>query len=332
MKPLRFERRLCIRKALGVSKQVATTLDPRGWVEPPLLRYTGWKERKLGMRRGLVGILFALSLLHGQQSLDRAQELYQRTDYNGSLRLLHEIPKPVAPVYCLMGQNYFMQGEYKKATDSFEKALALQPSNSVYAHWLGRAFGRRAETSGPFMAVSHASKARQYFERAVALDPENEEAMNDLFDFYLQAPGFLGGGYEKAERVAERIAQQNEAEGYFARAQLADRRKQFDTAEEQLRRAMELAPRQVGRVLDLARYLAKRGRIAESEAAFDKAEQLAPNAPNVDFARARTYIEQKRNLDQAKTLLVRYLHSDLTPDDPPRAQAEKLLRQVTGVS
>ena len=131
--------------------------------------------------------------------------------------------------------------------------------------------------------------------------------------------------------MAQRIAAHNEAEGHFAEAQLADKRKQFETAEEQLRRAMELAPRQVGRVMDLARYLAKHGRIQESEAAFDHAERLAPNNPDVSFARARVYIEQKRNLDKARELLNKYLRSDLTPDDPPREQAEKLLKQASGV-
>jgi len=285
--------------------------------------------------RGLIGILLAISCGFAQGSLQRAEELYNKTDYRESLALLREVSPPhdvfpnPAAAYNLIGRDYFMLGEYKKATDAFQKAFALEPSNSVHAHWLGRAFGRRAETSGPFLAPAHASKARQYFEQAVALDPSNAEAMNDLFDFYLQAPGFLGGGYEKAEQIAKRIAQRNEAEGHFAEAQLADHRKQYDTAEQQLRRAMELAPHQVGRVLDLARYLAKRGRIPESEAAFDKAVQLAPNSPNVYFARARTYIEGKRNLDKAKALLIKYLQSDLTPDDPPREQAEKLLKQVS---
>src|SRR5579872_5774399 len=191
------------------------------------------------MMRGLILLLLALSGLNGQDSFQRAEELYKRTDYRGSLAILHALGESNAIVDSLAGQNYFMLGEYKKATDSFEKAVMLEPSNSVYVHWLGRAFGRRAETSSPFLAPGHAAKARQYFERAVALDPTNEEALNDLFDFYLQAPGFLGGGYEKAERIADRIAQQNAAEGYFARAQLADKRKQYDTAEEQLRRAME---------------------------------------------------------------------------------------------
>jgi cytochrome c-type biogenesis protein CcmH/NrfG len=92
-----------------------------------------------------------------------------------------------------------------------------------------------------------------------------------------------------------------------------------------------LAPRKVRRVLDLARYLAKRGRISESEAAFNRAKELAPDAPAVSFARAQTYIEQKRNLDQAKALLQQYLRSNLTPDDPSRQQAEKLLQEASGV-
>ncbi len=276
--------------------------------------------------------LIALSCLYGQDTLKRAEEFYQRTDYKSSLSLLRDIPNPSGDVYCLMGRDYFMLGEYKKATDALEKAIALEPSNSIYAHWLGRSFGRRAELANPFSAPMNASKARQYFERAVALDPTNEEALNDLFDYYLQAPGFLGGGYDKAEQIAKRITERNEAEGHFAQAQLADKRKQFDTAEEQLRRAMELAPRQVGRVLDLARYLAKRGRFEESEVVFEKAEEISPNTPKVYFARARVYIEQKRNLDKAQDLLIKYLHSTLTPDDPPREQAERLLKQARGVS
>jgi tetratricopeptide (TPR) repeat protein len=266
----------------------------------------------------------------GQSGLKRAEKLYQQTDYQASLALLRQSGPAVAAVYCLEGQNYFMLGDFKKATDAFEKALAAEPSDSEYAHWLGRGYGRRAETSNLLLAPRYASKARQYFEKAVALDPNNGEALNDLFDYYLEAPGFLGGGYDKAEQVAKRIAAHNEAEGHFAEAQLADRRKQFDSAEEQLRRAMELAPRQVGRVIDLAKYLAKHGRIQESEATFDRAERIAPNSPQVEFARARVYVDQKRNLDKARELLKKYLESQLTPDDPSREQAEKLLRQIAG--
>src|ERR1700733_11879123 len=262
--------------------------------------------------------------------LSAAEELYGRTDYQASLSLLYQSGQAGGKAFYLIGRDHFMLGDYKKATEALEQAFSMEPANSEYAHWLGRSFGRRAETSSLFFAPSYASKARAYFEKAVALDPDNGEALNDLFDYYLEAPGFLGGGYDKAEAIAQRIAERNPAEGHFAEARLADRRKQFDTAEEQLRWAVTMAPRQVGRVLDLARYLARQGRITESEAAFDQAERLAPNSPTVRFTRAQTYVQQKRNLDRAKALLNQYLQSNLTSDDPPRAQAEKLLQEASG--
>jgi tetratricopeptide (TPR) repeat protein len=222
-----------------------------------------------------------------------------------------------------------METDYKKATDAFEKAVASEPDNSEYVHWLGRTWGRRAESANPFMAPSYASRARQYFERAVMLNPHNQEALNDLFDYCLQAPGFLGGGFQKAEAIADRIAQIDPAEGHYARAQIADKRKEFDEAEQQLRRAFELAPRQVGRVIDLAKYVAKRGRFQESEAYFAQAEKMTPNNPRILYERAETYIRNGRNLDEARALLKKYISAtNLTPDDPPRSQAAQLLQKA----
>jgi tetratricopeptide (TPR) repeat protein len=285
--------------------------------------------------RVFILLLLALPGLFGQlpaleDPLSGAEELYRHSDYRASLTLVHESGQTGAKALYLVGRDQFMLGDYKQAAEALERAFSMEPANSEYAHWLGRSLGRRAETSLPFLAPKYASKARIYFEKAVELDPNNEEALNDLFDYYLEAPGFHGCGYDKAEAIAQRIGERNPAEGHFAQAQLADRRRQFDTAEEQLRRAIDLAPRQLGRLLDLARHLARQGRIAESEAAFDQAERLAPNSPKVAFARARMYVEQKRNLDRARDLLNQYLRSDLTPDDPSREQAEKLLKEASG--
>src|SRR5271170_2669965 len=108
----------------------------------------------------------------------RASALYQRTEYEGSLHVLAEDPAPDAANYFLRGKNYFMLGDYKRAIEFLEEALAISPGNSEYELWLGRAWGRRAETSGWLTAGMHASKARQCFERAVALDPRNHEAKN----------------------------------------------------------------------------------------------------------------------------------------------------------
>lgn len=262
--------------------------------------------------------------------MSQARALYQRTEYEDSLRVLAKAPAPDADGYCLSGQNYFMLGQYKQAIELFEKALTVAPRNSEYELWLGRAWGRRAETSGWWTAPLLASKARQHLERAVALDFRSSEAKNDLFDFYLNAPGFLGGGIDKAEAIAKSIATERPPESEFEQAQIADHRKDYAAAEAHLRRAMELAPNQPGRVVDLARYVAKRGRFSESDQLFERARRLAPGLPRVAFAEAKVDIDNHRNLEQARDLLEQYLHASLTPDDPPRQEAEQLLHRAGG--
>jgi Flp pilus assembly protein TadD len=281
--------------------------------------------------RVLSGLLLLVTA--AAASLDvvrRASDLYQRTDYAGSLHVLAEDPAPDAASYLLTGKNYFMSGDYKKAVEFFEKAVAASPTNSEYELWLGRAWGRRAETGGWLTAASHASKARQCFEKAIVLDPGNREAKNDLFSFYLNAPGFLGGGIDKAEAAAKSIALERPAQYENEEAEIADRKKDYAAVEAHFRRAMELAPTEPGRMLDLARYLAKRKRLNESDLLFDQAEKMFPGQPKVGFAEAAVDIENNRSLKKARALLEEYLHANLTPDDPPRQEAEKLLRRIGG--
>jgi Flp pilus assembly protein TadD len=164
----------------------------------------------------------------------------------------------------------------------------------------------------------------------VQLDPRNKEALSDLFEYYLEAPGFMGGGLDKAVSVATQMASIDPVDGQIAQARLAENKKEFVRAEEHLKRAAELAPHQAGRLIALARFLAKQGRIRESDQTFLQAEKIAPNSPQVIYARADTYIEQGRNLDAARKLLKRYLQAQLTPDDPSRSAAEKLLKKASG--
>jgi tetratricopeptide (TPR) repeat protein len=270
--------------------------------------------------------MFAAAVSAASPEWARAHSLYQQTEYRKSLAAL-EGQKDVASLQ-LIGQNLFMMGEYKKATEAFEKAVAQDPNNPKLIHWLGRTYGRRAETANPFAAPGLASKTRQLFEKAVELDPTDKDALGDLLDYYLEAPGFLGGGVHKAESLAQMILREDQAEGHYAQGIVADKKKEYDRAEQQFRRAAELAPRQVGHVLVLARYLSKHGRVKESDALFEQAARMAPNSPKVMFDRANAYIDEKRDLDAARKLLERYVKSPLTPDDPPKERAEALLKKL----
>jgi tetratricopeptide (TPR) repeat protein len=285
------------------------------------------------MSRLATALLLAVCLFAAPApEFERGRALYQRTEYQSSLNLLlpleNHLGNDGAAALQLIGQDYFMLGEYKKSADAFDRALALgNPSQQLYT-WAGRAYGRRAESSGPFTAPGLASRARKYFETAVQMDILNKESSGDLFDYYMGAPGFLGGGANKAQDLARRVAAADPAEGQHLLAVLSERNKDYDTAEQHLRQAIQLAPKQASRVMELARFLAKRGRARECDALFDQAVRMAPENHAMLFYRAQIYIEGNRNLSDARSLLESYLSAPLTPDDPPRERAQELLAKT----
>jgi len=280
------------------------------------------------MRELLLVFWFTLAVVAKTPEWDHAHELYQRTEYTKALSVLESIPHKDVDDLQLIGQCQFMQGNYKQAGEAFEKALTLAPRSSELHRLLGNVYGRRAETGSMFTAPGNARKAHQYFEQAVDLDPSNREAVANLFEYYLEAPGVMGGGLDKAESLIVHLTRLDTPSGHHALAQLEGKRKHYDAEEDQLRRAAALAPRQVGRLIDLARFLSDRGRVKESDEKFSEAARLSPNSPELLFARAETYIAQKRNLKDARQLLERYLSSPLTPDDPPREDARTLLSKT----
>jgi hypothetical protein len=154
--------------------------------------------------------------------------------------------------------------------------------------------------------------------------------MSDLAAYYLAAPGFLGGGLEKAAQLASQIAALDAVAGHSVQARIAEKRQDFSGAEVHLQQAAAMAPRQIDPLLDLARFLARRGKVQKSEQVLATAAEVAPESPRLLFARAE--IIQWRNLKEAQVLLRRYLQMPLTPEDPRGGRAEQLwLRLGLGV-
>src|SRR5579862_865222 len=98
-------------------------------------------------RGGFIGFLACASLWGAGSAFDQAEKLYRSTEYEGSLQLLLAMPDKNAGVFDLMGRNQYQLGEYKKASESLQLAVNADPSSSEYEHWLGKAFGKRADTA-----------------------------------------------------------------------------------------------------------------------------------------------------------------------------------------
>jgi len=281
------------------------------------------------MFRPICLVALASSVLFAQSpDLERARVAYERTDYELALQLLAGIDEPPPTVQALIGKVHYGRGEYKDASDALERAVEAEPQNSEYWNWLGKAFGRRAENSSFLTAPLYAMRCRGAFERAVELDSKNLDAAGNLFDYYLEAPGLLGGGMNKAAGLAVKIRPLSEAQYQYSQAEMARKRKDWGSAEEHYRTAAELEPDEPGWLADLAAFLAGRERYEESDRTFEKAMATEPSKPAVLYQRAVALVESDRNLDEARELLERYLKTELTPDDPPRRDAGRLLSRV----
>jgi tetratricopeptide (TPR) repeat protein len=293
--------------------------------------YVSSEEPRPGLLAGawllLLGLLALRLTAPWAGNLDSARQLYQRTAYEEALSSLAAEGSQDALVLLLAGQIYYQLGNYQEASRQLERAAALQPASAETWLWLGRSLGRQAEAASLFTAYGYARRCREALERAVALDGTHVEAMSDLAAYYLEAPGFLGGGLDKAARLASQIAALDAVAGHAVQARIAERMHEFSGAEAHLQHAVAMAPRQIDHLLELAKFLARRGNVQQSEHVLSTAAAVEPESPRLLFARAELYIQQQRNLMEAQALLRRYLQMPLTPDDPPRRDAERLLAQ-----
>jgi hypothetical protein len=135
-----------------------------------------------------------------------------------------------------------------------EKALRLAGRVARYHRQLAEVQGLIAERSGVFQQVWLARRFRKEIDAAIELDPRDVQARRDLLEFYIVAPGIVGGDLKKSDAVAEQIAAIDAAEGFLAKARLAEHRKDFAQAEAMLRRAAEVRPPSYKAHLALAQF------------------------------------------------------------------------------
>ncbi|HYL05928.1 MAG TPA: tetratricopeptide repeat protein, partial [Thermoanaerobaculia bacterium] len=119
-----------------------------------------------------------------------------------------------------LGKTYFERRQPGPAIEWLKRAVAREPGRSDFHDWLGRAYGIAAQRASVVRQFGLAVKARQEFARAVELDPASPDALEDLIEFQVQAPAFLGGSVEQASRHAAELERRDPLRGRLARAEI----------------------------------------------------------------------------------------------------------------
>ncbi len=222
-----------------------------------------------------------------------------------------------ADLWLWLGKSYFRLRRWDDAIRGFERAELVDPSNSLYHLWLGRAFGRKAEHSPFFLALGPARRVLKEFETAVRLSPGSVDARFDLLEFYLNAPGIIGGGRDHARAQIEEIARVNPRLGRTARARLYEDEKRFDLARQELTQATVEFPDQPAAFVDLADYLFRRMDYAEAEPYARKAvEMTQPPDNKARLELFASWVRLGKNQSEAEKGLKILSLGPLDDDDP----------------
>ena len=229
-----------------------------------------------------------------------------------------------AEAFNLLCRSYWALGEWDRAVTNCEKAVSLESNSATYHHWLGRAYGEKADHSSFFTAAGLAKKVHTEFERAVDLNPDNQEARLDLAEFYLEAPGMVGGGQDKARAQAAILGKTNPSKEHWVYARIAEKNKDAPVAEKEYRTAIELSKGSSNCWLNLAMFLRKQQRYDEMDAAIRKATTPPVTPPEVLVDAAETLSRAGRDFPLAIELVQRYLAGPLV-EEAPAFKAQYLL-------
>lgn len=280
---------------------------------------------------------FGTSFAAARNSVELARSAFSRGRADDALRTLDDALQRHsgnAAAWNLQCRVYLAQGRIDDAVDSCRRAAQLSSGSSEYHLWLGRAYGEKASRSGMVAAYKTAKLVRAEFEAAVKLDGNNREALADLGEYYVEAPRILGGGYDKAERLAQRLAAIDPPRADELRAHIAEAKKDYAGAERSLRAkiAASRSPEDVAQAwMDLGSFYRRRGSWNQMVGALKSgaAADTVHGAALVDGA--STLIQSGHETALAVQWLREYLQSDALSETAPafvvHAQLGALLRK-----
>jgi tetratricopeptide (TPR) repeat protein len=227
----------------------------------------------------------------------------------------------------LLCRAYYTLEEWDQAESSCRKAVSLDPNNGSFHLWLGRVYGEKADRVNFLAAANLAGKVRGEFERAVQLNPKDMDARLDLAEFYIAAPGIVGGGEDKARDQAHSLARVNPAREHWIYARIAEKNKDYTAAEREYHEYIDRSHGDAEAWLNLALFLRRQKRYNEMEQAIVKLSHASIFKPDVLVEAAGMLNRAGRNYPLAIELLNRYL-TDGPVEAAPAFKAHYLLGQL----
>lgn len=238
---------------------------------------------------------------------------------------LHEVPGDALSNF-LLSQIRGAFGDRSTPLALAEKAVALNGRTAKYHRQIAEVLGVTAQRAGAFQQLFLARRFRREIDAALSLDRRDLQALRDLLEFYLLAPGIIGGDRHQAVAVAGRIAGIDAGEGLLSRARIAEFLKDAASRESLLIQAADAQPPAYKARIALAQFYLEGGHanLSAAEAQAKAAMTLDPDRVDAYAVLATIYADRSEWSDLDSTLAISLRK---VPDDavPHYRAAERLL-------
>ena len=238
----------------------------------------------------LSAVLLALAGFHVPQveadapgAIESAQHQFNAGNYAAAIATLQatasQNASSAAAAYWL-GRSYYEIFDYDSAITQLERAVSLEPKNSLYHQWLGRADGGKADRDRSF---SLAKKVKKEFQQAVTLDPSNVPARRDL-EVLPRRPLDRRRQQVRGVDQVDAIAAVDPIQGHLARAlYYREGLKKLADAESEIRQVLSAKPKTADPYFEVANFFETRINRRTYKPLLQSASEVEPDDPRLAF-------------------------------------------------
>ncbi len=291
------------------------------WVAP-VFRTNKFKVKNIAL------LLLLLSPPVLAQNIADARKLYEErkpADAKKILGTFKEGSKDYAEAQYYLGRISFDEKKYDDAEEFLEESVEVDNKVAEYHNWLGNTYGQIAQDANMLKKSSLAPKMRTEWETAVKLKPEYIDPRESLVQYYLQAPGFLGGGVDKAEETAKQIMKMNPARGHAQMGAIYVHEKKIAEAEKEYLEMVKIDPQTRAR---LGNFYLNQKMYDKSFALSEEALKKDPNDMVAMYVIGRTSAVSGTKLERGEECLKKYLQYTPKTNEPSHAGATMRLAQI----
>jgi len=264
-----------------------------------------------------------------QSNVEKAKKLWEaknNTEAKKILTAINDDSKDYAAAQYYLGRITASEGKFDDAVDFFEEAIDANEKVAEYHTWLGNTLATIAQSANPIRQGMLAPKMKNAWEKSIELDKNDIDSRKSLIQFYLQAPGFMGGSVDKAKEMAQQISKIKPAEGHLQMGNIFIKEKNYQAAEKEFTEATKADPMYINA---LAVFYVNQKQFDKAFSIYEEAIKKNPENYSMIYQLGRASAISGQKLERGDECLKKYLTYKPQQNEPSHAGAYMRLGQIS---